>query len=189
MRDTSREKIAMRPLGAALIFLCVNALADTQVTYTFKDGETAEAAEVNQNFTDLATAIDNSRVPLALSFGEFSPWIGEPAAITLIECADVEPLLRNTLQIKLDRGNAAGYVAATKIPAMDLEALSDLTQVLSELFRNPLLKRSYAMRLLSREATSGAVDDLVTKYLHDCNSNGWFQQLEASPFSANATQN
>lgn len=172
-----------------LLFVTVSSLADTQVTHTFEYGKPAKAAQVNRNFTDLATAIDNAGVPLAVSLENVDAYFGSPAAITLSQCSDLEPLLRNTLQLKLDGGNAEGYLAATQIPAMDQQALSDMTQVLSELVSNPLFKRPYAMRLLSREATSGAVDGVVTKSIVNCNSAGWFQRLEESPVSANAAQN
>jgi len=178
----------MRLSVLTLLFITVTSFADTQVSHTFKDGDPAKAAEVNQNFTDLATAIDKAKVPLAMSLNNIDPYTGSPAAVTLIQCTDMEPLLRNTLQLKLNGGNAEGYVAATQVPVLDRQALADIAQILSELASNPLFKRPYAMRLLSREATSGAVDGVVTNSINSCSRNGWFQQIEASPLSSSAAQ-
>ena len=48
----------IRLLMAGLLLVSVNALADTNVTHTFEDGDIIEAEEFNKNFDDLETAID-----------------------------------------------------------------------------------------------------------------------------------
>ena len=48
----------IRLLIAGLLLVSVNTVADTQVTHTFRDGTSANAAEVNTNFDDLEAAID-----------------------------------------------------------------------------------------------------------------------------------
>ena len=48
----------IRLLMAGLLLVSVNALADTNVTHTFEDGDIIEAEEFNKNFDDLQTAID-----------------------------------------------------------------------------------------------------------------------------------
>jgi len=49
----------IRLLMAGLLLVSVNAVADTQVTHTFKDGDVIKAEEFNKNFDDLEAAIDN----------------------------------------------------------------------------------------------------------------------------------
>ena len=49
----------IRLLVAGLLLVSVNAVADTQVTHTFKDGDVIKAEEFNKNFDDLEAAIDN----------------------------------------------------------------------------------------------------------------------------------
>ena len=48
----------IRLLMAGLLLVSLNALADTKVTYDFKDGDIIEAEEFNKNFDDLEAAID-----------------------------------------------------------------------------------------------------------------------------------
>jgi hypothetical protein len=49
----------IRLLMAGLLLVSVNAVAATQVTHTFKDGDVIKAEEFNKNFDDLEAAIDN----------------------------------------------------------------------------------------------------------------------------------
>ena len=48
-----------KPLLAILLLLPLSALAQTQVPNVFEDGTPASAAEVNENFDSLETAIDD----------------------------------------------------------------------------------------------------------------------------------
>jgi hypothetical protein len=48
----------IRLLMAGLLLVSVNAVADTQVTNTFQDGQIIEAEKFNKNFDDLEAAID-----------------------------------------------------------------------------------------------------------------------------------
>ena len=48
-----------KPLLAILLLLPLSALAKTQVPNVFEDGTPASAAEVNENFDSLETAIDD----------------------------------------------------------------------------------------------------------------------------------
>ena len=49
----------IRLLMAGLLLVSVNAVADTQVTNTFQNGQIIEAEKFNKNFDDLEAAIDN----------------------------------------------------------------------------------------------------------------------------------
>lgn len=49
----------IRLLMAGLLLVSVNAVADTQVTNTFQNGQIIEAEKFNRNFDDLEAAIDN----------------------------------------------------------------------------------------------------------------------------------
>jgi hypothetical protein len=49
----------IRLLMAGLLLVSVNAVAATQATHTFKDGDVIKAEEFNKNFDDLEAAIDN----------------------------------------------------------------------------------------------------------------------------------
>ena len=48
----------IRLLMAGLLLVSVNAVADTQVTNTFQNGQIIEAEKFNKNFDDLEAAID-----------------------------------------------------------------------------------------------------------------------------------
>ena len=63
----------IRLLMAGLLLISVNAVADTQVTHTFKDGDIIKAEEFNQNFDDLESAINTSNTAIQANDAELPP--------------------------------------------------------------------------------------------------------------------
>lgn len=97
----------IRRLIAGLLLVSVNTVADTQVTHTFRDGTSANAAEVNTNFDDLEAAIDTV----------LSSTTTEDIALTAIGTGDIRLTtnggITETIVLTNKQGNSDASIALT----------------------------------------------------------------------------
>ena len=97
----------IRLLIAGLLLVSVNTVADTQVTHTFRDGTSANAAEVNTNFDDLEAAIDTV----------LSSTTTEDIALTAIGSGDIRLTTNGgtgeTIVLTNKQGNSDASIALT----------------------------------------------------------------------------